>query len=78
MIIATYFHSQNVEKHKEDKIVTPFPKVVSFYHFIVPEEIRISEIFFAILLTKMYRKQVLKKITNNKQGKFLKYSLNYL
>ena len=54
----TYFHGQNVEKHKKDKIVTlSFPKFVSFYHLSVPEGLRISEIFFAILHTKIIDKR---------------------
>ena len=80
-IIETYFHGQNVEKHKKDKIVTlPFPKFVSFCHLDVPQELRISEIFFAILHAKIlidnikgvfyfYQKQNDKKITND-QGRF--------
>ena len=72
----TYFYSQNFENRKNDKIIILyFPKFVSFYHFSVPEELRISEIFFAILLTKnlidsrkgifsLYQKQ---KKTNNEQ-----------
>ena len=80
-IIETYFHGQNVEKHKKHKIVTlPFPKFVSFYHLAIPQELRISEIFFAILHTKilidnikgviyLYQKQNDKKITND-QGRF--------
>ena len=75
-----YFYSQNFENRKNDKIVILyFPKFVSFYHFSVPEELRISEIFFAILLTKnlidnrkgifyLYQKQK-KQITNNR-GRF--------
>ena len=52
--MRTYFYRQNVEKCKNDKSVTlSFPKSVSVYHFIVPEELRISEIFIAILLTKI-------------------------
>ena len=40
-------------KKKKDKIVThSFPKFVNFYHFSV-SELRISVIFFAILLTKV-------------------------
>ena len=39
---------------KKDKISTlVFPKFFSFSHFNVPEELRISEIVFAILLTKV-------------------------
>ena len=38
---------------KKDKIVAlSFPKFVSFYHLCVPEELRISEIFFVILLIR--------------------------
>ena len=52
-LTGAYFHGQNVEKHKKDKIVThSFPKFVNFYHFSV-SELRISVIFFAILLTKV-------------------------
>ena len=71
MIIGTYSHSQNVEKHKKDKIVTlSFPKIVNFYHFSVPE-LRISENVFAILLTKILtdRKQVFIFIKNKKDKK---------
>ena len=68
-------------KNKKDKIVTlPFPKFVSFYHLAVPKELRISEIFFAILRTKILidnrkgafylcQKQKDKKIAND-QGRF--------
>ena len=64
-------------KHKKDKIVTlSFLKFVSFYHFRVPEELAISEILFAILLTKIlidnrkgvfYIYQIRKRQKNNKQ-----------
>ena len=55
LIIGTYFHGQNVEKHKKDKTATlSFPKFVSFYHFCVPEGLRISKIFFVILLAKIF------------------------
>ena len=47
---VTYFHGQNVQRHKKDKIATlSFPNFVSFYYLSVPEGVRISEIFFAIL-----------------------------
>ena len=53
MIIETYFHGQNVQKHKKDKIIThSFPKSVSFRHLSVQEELRTSEIFFGILLVR--------------------------
>ena len=59
-----YFHGQNVEERKNDKIVTlSFPKFISFYHFSVPEELGISEIFFAILLTKI--------LIDNREGVFI-------
>ena len=49
-----YFHHQNVEKCKNDKIVTfSFPKFVSFYHCSVPEELWIPGVFFAILMIKI-------------------------
>ena len=55
-LTGAYFHGQNVEKHKKDKIVThSFHKFVNFYHFSLPEELRISAIFFVILLTKVLR-----------------------
>ena len=39
---------------KKDSIVTlSFPKFVDFYHFRVPEEFIISEIFFAVLHTEI-------------------------
>ena len=73
LIIGIYFHSQDVEKHKKDKIVTlSFRKFVDFYHFSVPEELRISDMFFAILLTKILidnRKRVLTFIKNKKDKK---------
>ena len=87
-IIVTYFHGQNAEKLKKDKIVTlSFPKCVSFYHLSVPEGLRISEIFFAILHTKilidirkvafyLYQKQ--KRLKNNKQGRFFKQKITLL
>ena len=53
MIIGTYFHGQNIEKHKKDKItIFSSPKFFSFHHFSVPKELRISEVLFAIWLTK--------------------------
>ena len=62
MIIETYFQGQNVENAK--KILTlSFPKFVSFYQFSGEEELRISEIFFAILITKI--------LTDNGKGVFL-------
>ena len=77
MIIQTYFHGQNFEKQKKDKIVTlSFPKFVSFHQLRFQEELRIFEIFFAILHTKILidnRKGVFlclsktKKIKNNKR-----------
>ena len=84
----TYFHGQNVEKHKKDKIVTlSFPKFVSFYHLSVPEGPRISEILFAILHTKIKGFFIFiknkKDKKNNKQPRqvFLSkqlHSFNYL
>ena len=66
LITGTYFHGKNVEKCKKDKIVTlSFPKFVSFYHFSVPEELRISEVFFAILLTQI--------LIDNRKGVFYLY-----
>ena len=54
MIIRTCFHGQNVEKRKKDKIVILyFPKFVSFYHLSSKEELRFSEMFLAISLTKV-------------------------
>ena len=51
-------------KNKKDKIVTfSFPKFVSFYHLIVPEGLRFSEVFFAILDTKM--------LIDNRKGFFI-------
>ena len=62
-IIRTYFHGQKLEKHKKDKIVTfSFPKFDSFYHFSVPEELRISKTFFAIFLTNI--------LIDNRKGVF--------
>ena len=62
----TYFYSQNFENRKNDKIIILyFPKFVGFYHFSVPEELRISEIFFAILLAKTL-------FDNNKKIIFIK------
>ena len=64
-----------LKKRKKENVTLSFPKFVS-YHFSVPEELKISGIFFAILLTKIlidnrkgvfyfYQKQKDKKITNN-------------
>ena len=65
-IIVTYLHGQNAEKLKKDKIVTlSFPKFVSFYHLSVPEGLRISKIFFAILHTKI--------LIDNRKGFFYLY-----
>ena len=56
----------NMLKDKKDKIVTlSFPKFVSFYHLSVQEELRISEIFLAILLTKI--------LIDNRKGVFFLY-----
>ena len=66
-------------KNKKDKIVTFFSKFVGFYYFRVPQELRISDILLAILLTNilidnrngafyLYQKQRRQKITN-KQGR---------
>ena len=80
-IIVTYFHSQNVEKHKKDKTVTlSFPKFVSFYHLSVPEGLRISKIFFAILHTKILidnRKGFFIFIKNKKDKKITNYQGRY-
>ena len=60
-IIVTYFHGQNVEKREKDDVLTlSFSKFVSFYHVSVPEGLRISEIFIAILHTKI--------LIENRQG----------
>ena len=56
-------HNWIIGKHKKDTIVTlSFAKFVSFCHFSVLEELRISEIFFAILLTKI--------LIDNRKGAF--------
>ena len=48
---------------KKDKIVTlSRPKFVSLYYFSVPGKLRISEISFAILLTKI--------LIDNRKGVF--------
>ena len=52
---------------KKDKIVTlSFPKFVSFYYISLPEGLRISKIFFAILHTKI--------LIDNREGFFLSLS----
>ena len=52
--------------NKKDKIVTLyFPKFISFYHFSVPEQLRISEIFFEILPTEI--------LIDNRKGVFYFY-----
>ena len=67
MIIQTYFRGQNFEKHEKYKIVTlSFPKFVSFHQLLVQEELRISEIFFATLHTKI--------LIDNRKGVFLSLS----
>ena len=66
MILGTYFHSQNVDKHKKGKIVTlPFPKFVDFYHVSVPGELKISETLFTMYLTKI--------LINNRKRVFYLY-----
>ena len=65
-MILTYFHSQNVEKQKNKIVTLSFPKFISFYQLGVPEGLRISEIFFAILHTKI--------IVDNRKGFFLSLS----
>ena len=66
MILGTYFHSQNVDKHKKGKIVTlSFPKFVDFYHVSVPGELKISETLFTIYLTKI--------LINNRKRVFYLY-----
>ena len=63
-------------KNKKDKIVTlSFPKFVSFHQSSVQEELRICEIFFTILLTKILidnRKGVFYLIKNKKDKKLTK------
>ena len=66
LIIGSCFYRQNIEKHKKDKITLSFSKFVNFYHFSVPEELRISEIFFAIVRTKI--------LVDNKKRVFLYFS----
>ena len=64
--MGTYFHDQNVKKHKKVKIVAlSFTKFVSFYNSIVPGRLRIFEIFFAILLIKV--------LFDNRKGAFYLY-----
>ena len=75
-------------KNKKDKIVTlSFPKFVSFHQSNAQEELRICEIFFTILLTKILidnRKGVFyliknkkdKKLTNNR-GRFFKQKITF-
>ena len=56
MIVGTYFHHENVGKCKiknKKIVIFPFLKFVSLHHFIVLEKLRISEIFFAIVLMKI-------------------------
>ena len=66
MILGTYFHSQNVDKHKKGKTVTlSFPKFVDFYHVSVPGELKISETLFTIYLTKI--------LINNRKRVFYLY-----
>ena len=65
-MILTYFHSQNVEKQKNKIVTLSFPKFISFYQLGVPEGLGISEIFFAILHTKI--------IVDNRKGFFLSLS----
>ena len=38
--------------HKNKIVTLSFPKYVSFHHLSVQEELRISEIFFAILIIR--------------------------
>ena len=63
-------------KNKKDKIVTlSFPKFISFHQSSVQEELRICEIFFTILLTKILidnRKGVFYLIKNKKDKKLTK------
>ena len=64
--MGTYFHDQNVKKHKKDKIVAlSFTNFVSFYNSSVPGKLRIFEIFFAILLIKV--------LIDNRKGAFYLY-----
>ena len=71
LIIGTYSQNgQNLEKRKKDKIATLsflwfLTNLSGFYHFNVPEEIRISEILFATMLTKI--------LTDNRKGVFYLY-----
>ena len=66
MILGTYFHSQNVDKHKKGKIVTlSFAKSVDFYHVSVPGELKISETLFTMYLTKI--------LINNRKRVFYLY-----
>ena len=52
LIMRIYFDNQNVEKHKKDTIATlSFPNLAVF---IIPEEIRISEISLQHCLLRYY------------------------
>ena len=52
LIMRIYFGNQNVEKHKKDTIATlSFPNLAVF---IIPEEIRISEISLQHCLLRYY------------------------
>ena len=51
--MGTYFHNQNVKKHKKDKIVAlPFTKFVSFYNSSVPGKLRILRFSLQYCLLK--------------------------
>ena len=66
MILGTYFHSQNVDRHKKGKIVTlSFAKFVDCYHVSVPGELKISETLFTMYLTKI--------LINNRKRVFYLY-----
>ena len=90
--LQTHFSNRNLFSRSNNEIVTlPFFKFINFYHFSVPEELGISEIFFAILFTRKLidsRKGVFLSLSKTKEKKkqttkagFLsrtQHSLNYL
>ena len=64
--LQTHFSNRNLFSRSNNEIVTlPFFKFINFYHFSVPEELGISEIFFAILFTR--------KLIDSRKGVFYLY-----
>ena len=55
MLIRAYFHSQNFEKHKKDKIVKlSFPKFPSSYQLSIQKKSESLKYYLQLFLTKIF------------------------